>query len=188
MKKILAFALLIILIPNIILYSDAMAADSLDIMWNPQDTSFARIGFSHGEITSIQLKDTEFKNVESVKLNATRRDGNNIIAYNDQQPLFAFFQIYGNTRFNVFLEIQPNENTDIPVSVSWTDMGTAYEITSGTNEQGQSINNRRRIFDYDTTKGADVDSIELTLEAVLPETATASSSYGGHLKLSLETM
>ena len=183
MKKVLTSVLLFFCL--ISCFSTPMGNASLSILWNPQNTSFARMGFSSDDLSLNQFDAADFNGLSTIDLNLTRREGGNIIAYNEE-PVYAFFQVYGNQILNVFLEIESASGLEhVPASVSWTDTGTYHEVSVGGTDSSTS---RGRIFSYDTTEGAFDASLLLSLEAILPENQENAMSYSGSLKLIMEPL
>ncbi len=181
MRRILILIMLMAFVP-LFCFAESLDSGSLEIMWNPTKTNLARIGFSSQSISSITNR--EFKNVDSVVLDKTRREGSDVIAYNSV-PIYAFCQIYGNVRFDVMLVVEQEiTGAEMPMTVSWLNQGQEESVSIPSN--GYSA--ETRIFSYDTTEGAYVRSFGLSLESVLPEMASSGESYEGSLTLKLDVI
>lgn len=148
---------------------------ALEIIWLPEDTNFARIGFSDEPVSSITV-DPSSSSSTILKLDSIEREGNSLVASNTI-PLHVYCQFYGNQVFYADLYIGYLENSEypdkkIPISVEYDNT----MISSGDTVSA--------FFSYDTTEAVYADSVELDISAVIPDN-TPSASYSGYITMEL---
>ena len=180
MKKLLTIAVIMLFsIFTVVAVTGEKVSENqpLEIVWVPDNSNFARIGFSSAPVNSVAENPSK-ANAEILKLDSIARVDNSLQASN-KTPLYAYCQFYGNQVCYVDLSVGyltnvENQDMKIPIDVKYNNLVVS---------SGEDVN---AFFSYDTTKAVYVDSVELDVSAVLPDIDNLPSvSYSGNITLEL---
>lgn len=180
MRKILTIAVIMlfsILAVAAVTEDKVTANQPLEIVWIPDNSNFARIGFSDTPVDSITSNPSS-ENIGVLKLDSVDRVGDTLKVSN-RMPLYAYCQFYGNQVCYVDLKVGSLTNNNyqdinIPINVEYNNL-----IVSS----GEAVN---AIFSYDTTKAVHVDFVELDVSAEIPDIDNLPAvSYSGNITLEL---
>lgn len=179
MKRI-ACVIIIVLLSTCIFSSVEPMSSVFGLTWQTSDTQYLRFGFAS------RLPETFGTTVEPVKslsMGNPVRQGTDVIVTNTG-ALYAFFEAYGNSRFDVKISAQDfalEGHKSIPFSVTWSD---------GDVESSTSASSTSMIFSYQPNLGVYSQNRELRISASLPEQASSSEeyTYTGYITLDLEVI
>lgn len=183
MKRI-ACVIIIVLLSTCIFSSVEPMSSVFGLTWRTSDTQYLRFGFAS------RLPETFGATVEPVKslsMGNPVRQGTDVIVTNTG-ALYAFFEAYGNSRFDVKISAQDfaleGQEATIPFTVTWSD---------GDVESSTSASSTSMIFSYQHNLGVYSQNRELRISASLPSSLPGQASseeytYTGYITLDLEVI
>ena len=154
------------------------------IIWAPEGAIYARFGFSGHPISKMTDNpagdDGSPAQPAAIWLNSRRREGDSIIATNSSN-LYAFWQIYGEQRFYIYISAEDMKTSSgtssIGYTVSWNETVAPLESTA----DGSGA---RLLYTFDTSETASASSEKLIIETVL-EDGLQPEIYTGYIRLEL---
>lgn len=182
MRKILSVVVVILLASFIYAAVENTAVFTLN--WYGEDAQYLRFGFA----SAPPSFDGDVAEIPDIMMSNPVRSGSLIEVTNshtEENSLYAFCEAYSSARFDINISAESfsyQSEADIPFTVSWNNGSGSVQSHSQNGSGGSAP-----LFTYTPDQGLFSSSVELTVEASLPDDA-APNRYTGKIILELEVL
>ena len=173
-----------------LLYAEQYAEGTVNISWIPEETAFARTGFS--SVPAANISDVPSLPVSFI-IDTFNRNGNNLIGTNSSSQ-YIYWQLYGwDKAFRIFVSatrlFNDNHTASIPYLLELDGPGLIENINTekSPSQYSDTVNQSdwNLLFEYNSTEGIAVNSVKLNAEVTIPSDIQ-TENYTGYIYLKLE--